>query len=185
MEDNKIIELFFRRSEQALEEVALKYGAITKQLAIHILHDPQDAEECINDAYLAAWNSIPPQKPETLSAYLCRLVRNLAIKKYHYNTAAKRNSNYDVALCELENCFPSSASVEGSFDAAETAQSINAFLGKLDRKDRLLFVRRYWYADSVEALAKLLHVKPHAVSVRLYRIREKLKKHLAKEGISI
>ncbi len=185
MEDSKIIALFFQRSEQALTEVAQKYGSVTKKLAFNILHDQQDAEECVNDAYLGAWNTIPPQNPNPLITYLCRIVRNLAIKKYHSKTAAKRNSLYDVALNELENCFPSSHSVEEAFDAAETARSINAFLKTLDKDNRILFVRRYWHAESIEDLAKLFQISPHAVSVRLSRTREKLKKHLKKEGVSL
>ena len=185
MEDNLIIELFFRRSEQALTEVDQKYGHATRKLAYNILHDPQDAEECVNDAYLGAWNTIPPQKPKPLLTYLLRIVRNVAIKKYHSKTAAKRNSTYDIALTELENCFPSGGSVEEAFDAAETARSINAFLQTLDSENRILFVRRYWQADSIEDLAKLFQISAHTVSVRLSRTREKLKKHLRKEGISL
>ena len=185
MEDSRIIELYFLRSEQAITETAEKYGAVTKKLAYNILHDLQDAEECVNDTYLGAWNTIPPQKPNPLLTYLCKILRNLAIKKYHSKTAAKRNSTYDVALDELENCFPSSDSVEDSFDAAETARSINAFLKSLSPENRILFVRRYWHADSIEDLAELFSVSPHTVSVRLNRIREKLKKHLRKEGVSL
>ena len=185
MEDSKIIELYFLRSEQAITETAEKYGAVTKKLAYNILHDLQDAEECVNDTYLGAWNTIPPQKPNPLLTYLCKILRNLAIKKYHSKTAAKRNSTYDVALDELEKCFPSSDSVEDSFDAAETARSINAFLKSLSPENRILFVRRYWHADSIEYLAELFSVSPHTVSVRLNRIREKLKNHLRKEGVSL
>ena len=185
MEDSKIIELYFLRSEQAITETAEKYGAVTKKLAYNILHDLQDAEECVNDTYLGAWNTIPPQKPNPLLTYLCKILRNLAIKKYHSKTAAKRNSTYDVALDELENCLPSSDSVEDSFNAAETARSINAFLKSLSPENRILFVRRYWHADSIEDLAELFSVSPHTVSVRLNRIREKLKKHLRKEGVSL
>ena len=185
MEDSKIIELYFLRSEQAITETAEKYGAVTKKLAYNILHDLQDAEECVNDTYLGAWNTIPPQKPNPLLTYLCKILRNLAIKKYHSKTAAKRNSTYDVALDELENCLPSSDSVEDSFNAAETARSINAFLKSLSPENRILFVRRYWHADSIEDLAELFSVSPHTVSVRLNRIREKLKNHLRKEGVSL
>lgn len=185
MEDSNIIELYFLRSEQAITETAEKYGAVTKKLAYNILHNLQDAEECVNDTYLVAWNTIPPQKPNPLLTYLCKILRNLAIKKYHSKTAAKRNSTYDVALDELENCFPSSYSVEDSFDADETARSINAFLKSLSPENRILFVRRYWHADSIEDLAELFSVSPHTVSVRLNRIREKLKKHLRKEGVSL
>ena len=122
VDDREIIELFFERSEQAIVELSHKYGSVCSKVAFNILNNNQDTEECVNDAYLGAWNTIPPQNPNPLLSYVCRIVRNLAIKKYHANTAAKRNSIYDVALDELENCFHSSASVEDEFNANETAR---------------------------------------------------------------
>ena len=107
IDDRKIIALFFERNEQAIKELSEKYGAVFTKVAYNILNNRQDAEECINEAYLAAWNTIPPHNPNPLLSYVCRIVRNLAIKKYHANTAAKRNSIYDAELDELENCFPS------------------------------------------------------------------------------
>ena len=122
MDDRKIIELFFKRSEQAIMELSNKYGAVCTKVAFNILNNKQDTEECVNDAYLRAWNTIPPQNPNPLISYICRIVRNLAIKKYHSNTALKRNSIYDVALDELENCFPSAVSAETELDAKELAE---------------------------------------------------------------
>ena len=101
LDDRKIIELFFERSEQAIIELSKKYGSVCSKVAFNILNNTQDTEECVNDAYLGTWNTIPPQNPNPLLSYVCRIVRNLAIKKYHTNTAAKRNSIYDVALDEL------------------------------------------------------------------------------------
>lgn len=183
MEDLKIIELFYERSEQAITELANKYGTICKKVANNILNNGQDAEECLNDAYLGAWNTIPPQKPNPLLTYICRIVRNLAIKKYHVNTAAKRNSIYDIALDELENCFPSADTVEAEWEARETAEIIDRFLNSLDQDSRVMFVRRYWYSFSITELAELFHTSNHNVSVRLSRIRMKLRKHLIKEGV--
>ena len=177
--------MFFERSEQAIMELSNQYGPACAKVAMNILNNKQDAEECVNDAYLGVWNTIPPQNPNPLVSYVCRIVRNLAIKRYHANTAAKRNSIYDVALDELENCFPSSASVESEFNAIETARTIDAFLETLDPKNRILFVRRYWYSDSVDDLARLLNTSKHNISVRLSRTREKLKKHLMKEGVTL
>ena len=117
--------------------------------------------------------------------YVCCIVRNLALKKYHANTAAKRNSTYDVALEELENCFPASSSAEEEFSAEELARLIDAFLETLDEESRVMFVRRYWYADSVSDIAKHLHTGAHKVSDRLYRIREKLRNYLLQQGVSI
>ena len=106
MDDSKIIDLFYERSEQAIIELSKKYGAVCTRVANNILNNRQDTEECVNDAYLGAWNTIPPHHPNPLLSYVCRIVRNLAVNRYHANTAAKRNSSYDVALDELENCFP-------------------------------------------------------------------------------
>ena len=105
MQDSKIIDLFFERSEQAITELSIKYEKLCKQISINILGNEEDALECINDSYLGVWNTIPPTKPDNLKYYLCRIVRNNALKKYHSNTAIKRNSYYDVALQELEECI--------------------------------------------------------------------------------
>ena len=185
MDDSKIIELFFKRQEQAIIELSNKYGSVCLKVAFNILNNKQDTEECVSDAYLGAWNTIPPQNPNPLLSYVCRIVRNLAIKKYHANTAAKRNSIYDVALDELENCFPSSVSVEDDFNVIETARIIDEFLATLNQKNRIMLVRRYWHSESIDDLAKLFQTSNHNISVRLSRTREKLKKYLIKEGVSL
>lgn len=185
MDDREIIELFFKRSEQAILELSNKYGNICTKVAHNILNNRLDTEECVNDAYLGTWNTIPPQNPNPLLSYVCRIVRNLAIKKYHANTAAKRNSIYDVALDELEHCFPSSASVEEEYNALETAGIIDKFLETLDSKNRIMFVRRYWHSDSLEDIAKLFSTSSHNVSVRLSRTRAKLREYLMREGVSL
>lgn len=185
MDDSKIIEMFYERSEQAIVELSQKYGSILKKVAGNILNDKRDVEECVNDAYLGAWNTIPPQNPNPLISYVCRIVRNLALKKYHSNTATKRNSIYDAALEELENCFSLSSSAEEEFNAIETAHIIDEFLETLDRENRVMFVRRYWYSDSIADIAELFRTSNHIVSIRLARIRAKLKKYLIKKGISI
>ena len=182
LDDGKIIELFFERSEQAIIELSSKYGTVCRRVADNILNDPEDAEECLNDAYLAVWNTVPPQRPDPLVSYVCRIVRNLALKKYHANTAQKRNSAYDVALEEIAGCLPSSVSVDEEVAANEMAGAIDRFLGTLDQQSRVLFVRRYWYADSIDDLAGLFHTGRHAVSVRLSRVRKALKQYLSHEG---
>ena len=183
MEDSKIIELFFDRSEEAITELSEKYGQICKSVAENILNNQRDSEECVNDAFLAVWNTIPPQKPEHLLSYVCRIVRNLAIKKYHANTAQKRNSIYDVAIDEIKECFPSSALVEDEIESSDTAKAIDCFLESMDKQSRILFVRRYYYSDSIEDLAGLFRTSKHNISVRLSRIRKNLKKYLIKEGV--
>lgn len=183
MEDSKIIELFFARSEQAIVELSDKYGHILSIAANNILNNKSDSEECVNDAYLAVWNTVPPQKPDPLLSYVCRIVRNLAVKKYHFNTAQKRNSIYDTALDEISDCFPSDSSVEDEIEAGEIAKAIDSFLDSMDKQSRILFVRRYYYSDSIEELAKMFNKSRHNISVRLSRMRKGLKKHLIKEGL--
>ena len=182
MEDSEIIGLFFERSEQAVEELNRKYGPAIRKTAANILSDRLDVEECINDTYLRAWNSIPPQKPNALVSYVCKIARNLALDRYHANSAAKRNGNYDLILDEMEECIPSNLNVETEYDAKELSAAINRFLAGLPRDDRFLFVRRYWYGDSVNDLSVMTACSTNRISVRLFRLREKLKKTLIKEG---
>ena len=182
MDDSRIIELFFERSEQAIAELSDKYGSVCSRIAQNILNDQFDSEECVNDAYLSVWNSIPPQHPNSLAAYVCSIVRNLALKKYHWNTAKKRNSTYDVALEEIAEYLPSNSYVEDELRAKELAECVNSFLDTLDRQDRIMFVRRYWHADPLDDLAGLFNTSKHYVSVRLSRIRKALRKHLIQEG---
>lgn len=185
MDDRKIIGLFQERSEQAIRELAKKYGAVCTRIAKNILNNELDAEECVNDAWLGAWNSIPPQEPNPLQTYISRIVRNLAIKKYHANTAVKRNSYYDVALDELESCLSSKETVELAYSAKELAGLIDDFLDGLDREDRIMFVRRYWYSDSVSDIAGMTGLSRNNVSVRLYRTRDKLRNYLKEEGVEV
>lgn len=182
MNDSQIIDLLFARSEQGILELSQKYDSQCKSIAKNILNNTLDAEECVNDAYFGIWNSIPPQKPNPLFPYLFRIVRNLSLKKYHANTAVKRNSSYDIALSELKSCLASAQTVEETCSAKELSELIDHFLDTLPKKDRILFVRRYWYADPISDLAKTFQMTDNAVSVRLLRIREKLKKYLKKEG---
>lgn len=182
MDDRKIIDLFHARSEQAIAELAGKYGSVCRRVAGNILNNPHDAEECVNDAYLGAWNTIPPQNPNPLLTYICRIVRNLAIAKYHSNTAQRRNSYYDAALDELEECLASPETVEGVLTAKELSAALDRFLDTLDKENRVIFVRRYWYSDSISEIAERVHMSRNNVSVHLSRTREKLRKYLKKEG---
>ena len=185
MEDSKIISLFFERSEQAIEELDRKHGPAVKRTAANILQDRLDVEECVSDTYLRTWNSIPPQAPNPLASYVCRIAHNLAIDRYHTNTAQKRSGTYDLVLDEMEECIPSGMSVETELEAKELGASINRFLAALSKEDRFLFVRRYWYADPVRDLAAMTHSSPNRISVRLFRLREKLRKSLMKEGLLV
>ncbi len=183
LEDSKIIEMFFQRKDTAIEKLSEKYGSLLLKVANNILNNPLDSEECVNDTYLGVWNTIPPQNPNPLLSYVLKITRNLAIAKYHKNTAKKRNSIYDVSLSELENCFESKDTAESEFDAKQTAQIIDRFLLSIDKESRVMFVRRYYFSDSISSIAKRCLTSPHNVSVKLSRIREKLKNHLIKEGV--
>ena len=185
MEDSKIIALFFARSEQAITELSIKYGKLCLHIADNILGNPSDAEECVNDAYLGAWNTIPPQKPNPLRTYLCKIVRNIAITRYHTNTATIRNSHYDVALDELQDCLFSLDTPETTLEAKELSHLLDHFLATLDTRSRVMFVRRYWYSDSIMQIAERFRMKPNSVSVHLSRTRNKLRKFLFQEGYRI
>ena len=182
MEDQLIIKLFFERSEDAIRELNLKYGKICKRLANKFLHNEQDAEECINDAYLAVWNTIPPQNPNPFSAYVFRIVKNTALKKYRANTAQKRNNYYDVILEEVDEFLAVNETVESEILAKEIGNRINVFLGRIKDRDRIMFVQRYWFCYSVEEIAKTLGVSKNYVTVHLHRTREKLRDYLKSEG---
>ncbi len=185
MTDDEIIRLFFERSEQAITELSKEHGRAAARVARNILGSERDAEECVNDTYLAVWNAIPPQKPDPLRTFVCKIARNLAAAKYHANTAKKRNSRYDAALDELEECLSDGGSVEEAYGAKELSAAIIAVLAALSYSDRLLFVRRYWYSDSMQDIAAMTGSTANSVAVRLYRLREKLRHHLSKEGLLV
>ena len=182
MDDKQIIRLFFQRSEQAIAELSQKYGALCFQLANNILNDHQDAEECVNDAYLGAWNSIPPQSPNPLRSYICRIVRNHSLKKLRANTALKRGSQFEVSLSELEACIPDN-SLDEQLAASELAAQINAFLSALPGDDRVMFVKRYWFSESLSEIANAFAITENNASVRLNRIRGKLHQHLKEAAL--
>lgn len=181
MEEKKIVALFFQRAEQAIAAVANAYGARLYATAKNILGDHHDAEECVNDTYLALWNTIPPQRPDPLLTYASRITRNIALKRLRDRHAECRRSDYDLSLDELTGCI-GNRSLEDEMDVRLLGQSINAFLGTLSRENRRLFLRRYWYGDAVRDIAKSCGLSENTVSVRLNRIRNKLKAYLTQEG---
>ena len=186
MDDNEIIGLFFKRSEAALDEVSKKYSGLYKGLLTKILGDDFDADECANDVLLALWNTIPPNHPRSLSAYVCKIAKYLATDRVRYNTRQKRSTHYTVMLSELEGCL---AHEDLSDDAADTSQiirdTISKFLKDLDPVSEILFVRRYVYLESVAELSQRFEMDENLISVKLYRARKKLKKALEKEGIRV
>ncbi len=185
LEDERILDLLFARSEDGIREMEEKYGVRCRKLAGNILGNDRDAEECVNDAYLGVWNTVPPKRPGSLPAYLFGIVRNRSAARYHANRAKKRNSFYDAVLDELAECIPSGDGVEDEVLAGELAGLLNVFLGSLKREDRVLFMCRYWYSDSVSELAVRLGMSGSRVSVRLYRLRDRLRRFLEKEGYVI
>lgn len=185
MEDAQIIELYFKRSERAIAETAQKYGRLCRSIAMNILGNFSDAEECENDTYVAAWNAIPPTRPNIFSAFLSRITRNIALNKYEYNRAKKRNNEFDLILSELEECVSSGETVEDIYAAGEAAEVIDDYLAGLKRETRVIFVRRYWYSDSVRDIAKRLRISESKVKTTLFRTRRELKKYLEQRGIHI
>ncbi len=184
MEDNKIIDLFFERSEKAIIELSNKYEPVCMKVSMNVLNNKQDAEECVNDSYLAVWNAIPPEKPNPLIAFLCKIVRNISINRYKYNSMKKRNSNYDLCLEELEDCVSDSACTEDNVSASELSGYINDFLESLNETNQMLFVRRYWFMDSYADLSTLTGFKEGAIRTRIARIKNDLMKYLIERGVN-
>jgi RNA polymerase sigma factor (sigma-70 family) len=181
IDDEKIIEMFFERSEQGMRELDIKYGKVCHKLSYHIVGNRWDAEECVNDAYLGAWNAIPPARPNPLLSYL----RNISLKIYWRKEAAKRSSHYTIALEEIEACIAAPNTVEAEIDARELARSIESFLDTLTTENRVIFMRRYWFADSYNDIAEFMGLSEKNISVRLSRIREKMKQYLIEREVFI
>ena len=177
-DDKKIIDLFFERSEQGIRELDMKYGKICHSLSYNIVNNRQDAEECVNDAYLGAWNTIPPARPDPLLSYIVKIVRNISLKIYWRKEAAKRSGHYTIALEEIEGCIADRETVEEEIEARELARIIEEFLDTLTAENRVIFLRRYWFADSYKDIAEFVGLTEKNISVRLTRIREKMKQYL-------
>ena len=181
MEDKQIISLLWQRNEDAIAALNEKFGRRLQHLAGNILSSDADAQECVNDTYLALWNTIPPQRPEPLAPFVLRLCKNIAISRLRTVTAQKR-SGYEVALEELSEVIGTDT-LEDTLSARELGQAIDRFLGTLKQQDRVIFLRRHWYGDSVQEIAQRLDLRESTVSVHLHRTRNKLKTYLIKEGL--
>ena len=169
IDDEKIIDLFFERSEQGIRELDMKYGKICHNLSYNIVNNRQDAEECVNDAYLGAWNAI----------------RNISLKIYWRKEAAKRSGHYKIALEEIESCIADQKTVENEMETRELARIIGEFLDTLPLENRVIFMRRYWFADSYKDIAEFVGLSEKNVSVRLTRIREKMKHYLIEREVFV
>ena len=183
MEDQRIIELFWERSELALAEMEETYGHRALQFARHILDNQRDAEECVNDALHVLWERIPPERPTHLWAFFSRVLRNICCDRADHIHAAKRDPWYEVCLSELEGCLPARGDIEHMLESKRITQAINAFLDDQDPASRIIFVRRYYYFDTCGEIAQRLGISRGAVNTRLSRLRKDLKRHLEKEEL--
>ena len=185
IDDEKIIDLFFERSEQGIRELDNKYGAVCHNLTYNIVNNRQDAEECVNDAYLGAWNAIPPVRPNPLLSYIVKIVRNISLKIYWRKEAAKRSGHYTIALEEIEGYIADQKTVEDEIEARELARIIEEFLDTLTVENRVIFMRRYAYADTYTDIAKRVGISEKNVSVRLALIRQKMKQYLMEREVFV
>lgn len=183
MEDKKIIQLFWERSEDAIKETEMKFSSYLHTIAHNVLRDREDARECVCDTYLCAWKDIPPSYPDNLKAYLSKITRNLAISHLRQKTSLKRGKNVTlISISELDECIPGRYSVDEKVDEAFLKEVLNEFLESLPEEKRMLFMKRYWFCYSVKEIAGQLGVKEKYVTNVLYQTRRKLKEFLEKRG---
>ena len=183
MDDKRIVAMFWARDEHALTLVREKYGKLCRHIAHNLLGNDEDVEECENDTYLAVWNAIPPARPQSLCAYLGRVMRNIAINRFHARQAQKRGGAMEELLPEL--CEVVGSSPEEAFDRAHTLELLTSFLKEETAEYRWLFMRRYWYGDGIAALAEQSGLGESTVKMRLSRQRDRLRKYLQEEGVEI
>ncbi len=186
MEDKQIVDLYWARSEKAISETADKYGRYCYTIAYNILHSNEDSEECVNDTYLHAWNAMPDQRPNKLSAFLGRITRNLSLKRWEKYTAKKRGAGQvPLALNELQECIPATNQTDSVADDIVLTDVLNRFLASLTAEKRNIFMRRYWYLSPVAEIASDLAISESKVKMSLLRSRNELKQLLEKEGITL
>lgn len=186
MEDREIVNLYWERNANAIQETAAKYGGYCKSIAMNILGSHEDAEECVNDTYLNTWNSIPSNRPNMLSTYLGKITRNLSFDRFRHAHAEKRGGGeMELVLEELGECVSGTDSVEQEFEEKELVRAINDFLDTLPREKCSIFLCRYWYAMPVSQIAARFDMREGTISVTLNRIREKLKQYLTERGYDL
>lgn len=186
MEDKTIVELYWERDENAITETAAKYGRYCYAIAFNILSDAEDAKESVNDAYLNAWNSMPPHRPAFLSTFMGKITRFVSLKKWRERRTQKRGGgNVDLAFEELSDCIPANTMPDAELESKELAKMINAFLDELPVHEQKVFICRYWYFDSVSAISKQFGFSESKVKSMLHRTRKKLRSKLSEEGVII
>ena len=184
MEDTQIIDLYFSRDQQAIQQTDQKYGRLCYQIAWNILSSREDAEESVSDTYLSAWNSIPPTRPVFLAAFLAKITRHISLDRWRKNSAGKRGGGETaVALEELEECISGGSDPEAQLRAKELRGALNRFLDGLPQRERVLFVSRYWYLRSIKQMVEETGMSESSVKTQLFRTREKLRRFLDKEGL--
>ena len=186
MEDIAIVDLYWQRNEDAIQQTQKKYDGYLRKISYNVLANVEDCEECVNDTYLAAWNSMPTNRPEILCTYLGKIVRQIAIDVFRKKHALKRfSSEYAVSLDELSEIIPNQTTPEEMFDGKVLAESINRFLRRLTEEERNLFIGRYYYFDPLKKVAKYCGMGEGKAKSMLYRTRQKLKEYLVKEGFAL
>lgn len=184
MDDSKIVELFWSRNEKAIDEVSAKYSRYCHSIAYNILHNNEDSEECVSDTYIRAWYSMPPHKPNKLSAFLGKITRNLSLNRYEKLNAEKRGDGQTpIVLDELQECIHSSENVDDIVDDIVLKDALNCFLSNLDEEQRNIFLQRYWYLCSIKEISGEHHCSEGKIKMILMRKRNELKCFLEKEGI--
>lgn len=181
MEDSRIVELFWQRSEDAIGVAEEKYGSLCRMIARNLLRNEEDVQECVNDTWHSLWNAIPPERPDKLTPFIARITRNLAMKRLRHQNAAKRRA-VTVSFEELDQCISDQRTAETVLEQKELARAMDAFLDTLEAVDRNLFLRRYWFFDSVRQLSRSFGISETNVKVKLHRIRKELKKYLEQEA---
>ena len=181
MDDNRIVELFWQRSEDAVSAAEEAYGNLCRMIARNLLRNEEDVQECVNDTWHSLWNAIPPERPDKLLPFVARITRNLAMKRLTYHNAAKRQAVI-LSFDELDACIPDEKTVEQALEGKELSRLIDGFLDALDEESRNLFLRRYWFFDSVRQLSRSFGMSESKVKVKLFRMREALKQYLEREA---
>ncbi len=184
MEDLQIIELYFERNEKAIKETEAKYGKICFRVANNILKSNEDSQECVNDTYLSTWNQIPPTRPNNFMAFLCKITRNLSLKRLEFLTAKKRNSISAISFDEIEG-YVSDSQLKTDIDSIELGILISEFLWREKPDARNVFVRRYWFFDSIGDIADRYAFSESKVKSMLFHTRNRLRDYLKKEGIEV
>lgn len=185
MEDGQIIELYWNRDQRAIGETDGKYGKLLHGIAWNVLRSREDSEECVNDTYLRAWEAIPPTRPGAFRVWLGQITRNLSLDRWKSRRAEKRGGGAEVLLGELEDCLPAPAGRERAVEDEELAELLNVFLRRLSREGRAMFLRRYWYGESVAEVAEALGCGEGKVKSSLFRSRKALREYLEKEGVAV